>query len=184
MQPVSDVDLEAMVLGETAELLAFSGMDEACRLLGAMIDQGQHRLIYFGQTLEAGLLGDGRVLASINSLFQRNRSASMKTLVNHSHELVHTGQRLIELMRSLMPAVECRIRRPQSAGFAGSCVLVDYSGYLFSLILIATKDPPASVGSQIQRNFMICLPKNGRWRNLIRKSGRYTFESKPRQCGF
>ncbi len=131
MQPVSDVDLEAMVLGETAELLAFSGMDEACRLLGAMIDQGQHRLIYFGQTLEAGLLGDGRVLASINSLFQRNRSASMKTLVNHSHELVHTGQRLIELMRSLMPAVECRIRRPQSAGFAGSCVLVDYSGYLF-----------------------------------------------------
>jgi hypothetical protein len=131
MQPVSDTDVEALTLGESSELLAFSSLDEACKLLRTMIDQGQHRLIYFGPAIEAGLLGDNGVSASIGSLFRRNRSATMKTLVNHSQELVHTGQRVIELMRNLMPAVECRIRRPQSAGFGGACVLVDYSGYLF-----------------------------------------------------
>lgn len=131
MQPVSGIDLDAFVLGQQSDLLAINSLEEAHSVLGAMIDQAGHRLIYFGQSLGVELLGDTRVMDSINRLFRRNRSATMKTLVHQSQELVTSGHRLIELLRNLMPAVECRLRRVQSAGFEGECILVDRTGYLF-----------------------------------------------------
>ena len=131
MQPVSGIDLDAFILGQHADLLAINDLSEARRLLCAMIDQASHRLIYFGQSLGVELLGDARVMESVSGLFQRNRSASMKTLVHRNQELVSSGHRLVELLRDLMPSVECRLRRVQSAGFEGECILIDRSGYLF-----------------------------------------------------
>ena len=131
MQHVSDIDLAGFGLGQQSDLLAINDLKEACTVLSAMIEQANHRLIYFGQALEVELLGDSTVMNSISGMFTRNRSANMKTLVHGNHELVSTGHRLIELLRNLVPAVECRLRRPQSAGFEGTCILVDRSGYLF-----------------------------------------------------
>lgn len=128
---VTDVELDQCILGRQSELLAFSSHEEACRVLSAMIDQASHQVIYFGQSLNARLLGDSAVMKSISSLMHRNRSAQVKTLVNQSYDLVQSGHRLVELLRHFMPAVECRIRRIQSNSFDGTCVMIDRTGYLY-----------------------------------------------------
>ncbi|MGB5708582.1 MAG: hypothetical protein WBM41_17355 [Arenicellales bacterium] len=131
IKPVTDVALDQCKLGRQSELLAFSSREEACRLLTTMIDQASHQVVYFGRSLNSGLLGDSAVLNSISALMLRNRSAQLKTLVNHSYDLVQSGHRLVELLRHFMPAVECRIRRIQSNSFEGTCVMVDKTGYLY-----------------------------------------------------
>ena len=134
MQQVEEVDLAAMTLGDDKDLLGFQSRDQLGLLIGRMIEQGKHEVLYFGKRFDENVVGYSPVPDAIRQFLANNREAMLKTLVSDSRELVRSGSRLVELLRTNMPRVECRMRKmgnSSHANFDGSFILVDHHGYVY-----------------------------------------------------
>ena len=131
LKPVEQIDLGSFRLGEQDTLIGFSTRSGMIELAQALIKQSERELIYYADHLDDSLLGQKLVSDGLEGLIRRNRLARIKILVKSSNQLVHTGNRIVEMLRSHMPEAECRIRPQRSQNYGGTFILLDGIGYMY-----------------------------------------------------
>ncbi len=134
IQPFSSLDISEIKLGEDSVLIGFESRDELNQLIAAMLDQGKKEMRYLSNKFDRQVFGSAGVCDAIKQFLINSRMATVKTLVSSSQEFVQSGGRLIELLRSNMPRVECRTRRignSDQSTFSGSFILIDDHGYIY-----------------------------------------------------
>jgi len=131
MKPFEDVDVDACLLGQDPTVVSFSRKIQMVHLAATMISQAGHEVIFYADQLDDSLIGESEVVDALSRLIIRNRSARIRTLVKSSQQLVHSGHRIVELLRGHMPEAECRNRSVRSDGHTGSFIVIDRLGYLY-----------------------------------------------------
>lgn len=134
MQKVAELDLQGMSLENEDVLIGFRSKADLHELIAAMVSQGKREVRYFAKKFDRRVVGHAPVPDAISAFLKSSRKTEFKSLVTSSQELVQSGSRLVELLRTNMPRVECRLRQQDNAGlvsFAGSFVLIDNHGYIY-----------------------------------------------------
>lgn len=134
---IEDIDIESLVLGkslrlgEDETLIRFDRLHHQQTLLTKLLHSAKSHIVLYGNSIDTALWSALPVTAALRAALDQNRNLKVQFLVKNSKELVQSGQHLLELLRSHMPAVECRIRRYRAGGLESDYVIVDRVGYLY-----------------------------------------------------
>jgi len=134
IQQLSGLDISEMRIGEESVLIGFESRDELHQLIATMFDQAKKEVRYFSNKFHRQMFDSVNVYDATKNFLINSKLATFKTLVSSSQEFVQSGGRLIELLRTNMPRVECRTRRignSDQANFGGSFILIDDHGYIY-----------------------------------------------------
>ena len=128
------IDFQACRLGEGAEPLALESSADHCAALLALATQATRSLHIFSHQLDRRVYDQKPFLETITQLVLRSPQCKVLLLVRDTHDMLHNGHRLIDVIRRVPSRMQLRKVHEDHLKTTEEFVVADETGLLLRRI--------------------------------------------------